>query len=115
MCEECPPEVLSLAYRLSVYVAAHDHVIAGGLHIVIEDENVQTHHIKWCQETQYLDAESAGFARELLAMPVPYRHMVIQLAWDNRPPWEWDDEEGEAARAAMASIELLWPTMGIRS
>jgi hypothetical protein len=84
MCEECPPEVRDLARRLSGYFDRHDHVIVGGLHIVIEDENVQDHHIKWCQETQDLDEESRQFAAELLAMPVPYRHMAVQLGWEPR-------------------------------
>lgn len=93
MCSECPASVWSLARRLRAYIEAHDNVIAGGLHIVIEDENVESHHITWCVETQELDDESRRFAAELLEMPVPSRHMAIQLAWESSHIWEALAEE----------------------
>ena len=86
MCEACPPAVLELALRIGAYAERHGWVVGGGLHIVIEDENVADHHITWCQQNAELDAESAAFATELLAMTVPERHQVIRLAWDNDLP-----------------------------
>jgi hypothetical protein len=41
-------------------------------------------HIGWCQAQNDLDEESAGFARDLLAMPLPYRHVAVQMAWEKR-------------------------------
>lgn len=93
MCEDCPPEVKALAMRLADYIDRHDSVIAGGLHIVIEDENVADDHIRWCQANAGLDDESVRFADELLAMPVPFRHMAVQLAWDDRERQSWEEEE----------------------
>lgn len=100
MCAECPPEVLDLARRLSVYLGEHGLLIDGGLHIVIEDENVETSSIEWCAETQQLDDESKQFAADLLKLPVPHRHMAVELAWtrvhadDDGDPvydgWSWE-------------------------
>ena len=84
MCEECPDQVKDLARRLDAYFTTHGNVVTGGLHIVIEDENVQTEHIRWCLDTQDLDDESRQFAVDLLAMPLPYRHMAVQLGWSPR-------------------------------
>lgn len=94
MCEECPPEVRGLATRIAAYLAARNHVIVGGLHIVIEDENVASDHIQWCMG-RGLDIQSEQFARDLLDMPVPYRHMAVQLAWDDDARAEWE-ETGDA-------------------
>ena len=89
MCEDCPAEVRDLADRLAAYIGKHNYAIAGGLHVVIEDENVIDDDIKWCVEHQELDPESRQFAAELLAMPVPYRHAAVKFAWDDRERERW--------------------------
>jgi hypothetical protein len=91
MCEDCPAEARDLADRIAAYITARNHVIAGGLHIVIEDENVSDEHIKWCLGTQDLDAEARQIAAGLLAMPLPHRHVTVQWAWDDRERESWKD------------------------
>jgi hypothetical protein len=93
MCKECPAEVKDLAMRIGAYVNKCGHIIAGGLHIVIEDENVETEHILWCMNARKLDAESQAFAEELLKMPAPYRHVVVQFAWDDVERQSWTEED----------------------
>ena len=42
---------------MRAYEEAHGNVIAGGLHIVIEDENVADEHIQWCLDDANLDPD----------------------------------------------------------
>jgi hypothetical protein len=93
MCKECPREVKDLAMRIGAYINENDDIIVGGLHIVIEDENVETENIQWCIDTQDLDPDSLEFARELLKMPAPYRHIAIQFAWDDVERARWTEED----------------------
>lgn len=88
MCESCPAPVWVAARKIRSYADANDHVIVGGLHIVIEDENVTTHDIEWCKANAELDAESREIAALLLAMTVPERHMAVQLAWTSDVLWD---------------------------
>lgn len=94
-----------MAKRLGEYATAHDNVICGGLHIVIEDGNVQTHHIEWCQSTQVLNDWERRFAADLLQLSLPERHAVIDMAWDNLHPWEYEDEAGDTARAKIDGLD----------
>lgn len=79
MCSECPPDVQELARRIGTYTASHQW-ITPGLHIVLDDDNHETHHIQWCLDTQNLDDEARYIATELLKLPVVARHGVCWLA-----------------------------------
>lgn len=101
MCSECPAEIRELARRIGLY-SASTGFSGGGLHIVISDDNHETHHIQWCLDTQNLNDEETWIARELLKLPVVVRHGVQVLADEgseivNGVPhyhaiWEDDDE-----------------------
>lgn len=80
MCEECPENVRKLAKRIHEILESSGGVVVGGLHIVIEDENVETEHIQWCIDTQKLIKRDEELARALLEMPLPSRHMAVQMA-----------------------------------
>lgn len=101
MCQECPPEVLDAAKRIAVIAGEGGLGIAGGLHVVFEDENVEDDIIRHClDEYDDIPMHQRKLAEDLLAMPVPYRHMAVQLAWDrvsivNGKPvyrWTWEDD-----------------------
>jgi hypothetical protein len=79
MCEECSPEIRELARRIGTYTAAHNWSTPG-LHIVLDDDNHEAHHIQWCLDTQNLDSEAAWIATELLKLSPPERHGVCWMA-----------------------------------
>lgn len=98
MCSECPDEVRALARDVGLLMARNNWHDSGGLHIVIDDENVESDHIQWCID-QGMDEERTEIARRLLAMDAPYRHAVLDLADDGaaiangQPVFEasWDE------------------------
>lgn len=87
MCDECPNDVVELARRIRAYVEPQGWIIVGGLHIVIEDENVGDDHIEWCIANAHLDKESLEIAAALLSMGLPSRHMAVQMAWKDEDQW----------------------------
>jgi len=79
MCSECSPQIKELARRIGTYTAAHNWSTPG-LHIVLDDDNHETHHIQWCLDTQNLDDEARWIALELLKLTPVERHGVCKLA-----------------------------------
>lgn len=96
MCEECPQPIKELARRIGLYTAAHGW-ITPGLHIVLDDDNHETHHIQWCLDTQNLDDEGEWIARELLKLSTVERHGVQVMA-----------DEGSGLLNGVPSFDASW-------
>lgn len=71
------PEVMPL---IEAYYAKSGNGVGGSLHIVLEDGNVEDHHVRWCLECaeKHGDTDGVELAKLLLAMSKTQR---LKLGW----------------------------------
>lgn len=78
------PELLQ---RIRDYYALPSHSNGGSLHIVLEDQNVEDSHIRFCQRCAREDGDAVGeaLADELWALSKTQR---LKIANQRFYPWE---------------------------
>ena len=100
MCNSCPKNIRDMAINIAKHrTEYHDGFFTGGLHIVLEDENVEAEHILWCMyRPDPLDPECLAIALGLLNMSIVERHMAVQWSNDVMEREMWEEEEKDAEK-----------------
>jgi hypothetical protein len=80
------PEVLPL---VEAFYGIPGNGVGGSLHIVLDDDNYEQHHIEWCvtYAEAHRDTRGAALARILAAMSPTQRHKL----YVKRGSVQWDD------------------------
>lgn len=83
------PEIMPRIWRF--YESKPENMSGGFLHIVLDDDNVETVNVQWCKDQALLagDTEAAEIADLLLGMSLTQRRKVCARVYQKDRPYGW--------------------------